>query len=547
MILDMGEITNTTHEITSAVNLTLKCNDCGAEIDSWDASTSTVTAAHNFENGNTCACGYTRSCSEDYHKSIAVKSREPERKKEYNWKNDYLYNYYDHITADTHTRVGKEVWRYTCDVCGESDTYRDDSCENYSIVEAHTLDDAGRCIYCGYVNRECTHKNRKRCSDLLYDYSRSNCVCTTAATHAYTNVTSYVKECCLDCGAQFDTVVEENLTIIDYHWYDNSEGDKNKCADCGYLSECDHKAEIIEGKDFYAHSFGYSNITEKTHDVYGDRHSYLYCSGCGDLVDDGDLEEGIMLTVEHEYINGMCVCGAVEPTQSATPEPTSAPDVTPTPSATVNADATPEPTMPAASDVPQATETPAASETPAMPAASDVPTAKATQPTATEAQQSKHEEDGMMKTLLTAVDALEKEGTSTRIVNLEKVLTDDEVEALEALPMREQLLTFLSVIGFEDQVNAALAADEAVLSPEAEALKAQIQARIQAMDETAYAEFESALMENFAQENIMIDGVDYTVFVLELEVRADGALRYERYGFRHEGDEWLFTRLENDA
>ena len=41
-----------------------------------------------------------------------------------------------------------------------------------------------------------------------------------------------------------------------------------------------------------------------------------------------------------------------------------------------------------------------------------------------------------------------------------------------------------------------------------------------------------------------MDGVEYTVFVLELEVRVGDSVRVERYGFRLEGDTWIFTRLE---
>ena len=147
---------------------------------------------------------------------------------------------------------------------------------------------------------------------------------------------------------------------------------------------------------------------------------------------------------------------------------------------------------------------------------------------------------------MTVADALEAEteAATVQIVNVEKVLTAEEREALEQLPVKEQLLTFLSVIGFEAQVNAAMEASESNFSPEAEALKTQIQTRIEAMDEAAREEFEAALMESFPQEVVVIDGVEYNFFVLEIEVRVGDSVRYERYGFRREGDEWIFTRLE---
>ena len=157
------------------------------------------------------------------------------------------------------------------------------------------------------------------------------------------------------------------------------------------------------------------------------------------------------------------------------------------------------------------------------------------------------DETPMVETVLAVAEAIEGESASIGIVNVEKVILPEEKAALDALPVREQLLTFLSVIGFEEQVNAALAADADGLSAEAVALKEQIQSRIAAMDEAAYAEFEATLLESFPQETIEIDGVEYSFFVLELEVRMGDEVRYERYGFRREGEEWIFTRLEIGA
>ncbi|WP_417018984.1 hypothetical protein, partial [Anaerotruncus massiliensis (ex Liu et al. 2021)] len=81
-------------------------------------------------------------------------------------------------------------------------------------------------------------------------------------------------------------------------------------------------------------------------------------------------------------------------------------------------------------------------------------------------------------------------------------------------------------------------------SESAQALKAQIQERIAAMSEEEYAAFEQALLTSFPQQTVEVDGVEYTFFVLELEVRVGDAVRIERYGFRLEGGEWIFTRLE---
>jgi len=98
-------------------------------------------------------------------------------------------------------------------------------------------------------------------------------------------------------------------------------------------------------------------------------------------------------------------------------------------------------------------------------------------------------------------------------------------------------MTVLAVLGFEDQVNKSLEASGEVLSDAAVALKEQILGRVAAMDEAEKAEFNAALAESFPTETLVVDGVEYTWFVLEIEIRTGNAIHYERYGFRLEGDE----------
>lgn len=176
--------------------------------------------------------------------------------------------------------------------------------------------------------------------------------------------------------------------------------------------------------------------------------------------------------------------------------------------------------------MPAVTDTPKATEAPAEPAYEEAPV---------------EGELTIAETMIQVDAEVAAEGGSIRIVNVEKVLTPEE---LTALPMKEQMLTFLSVIGFEEQVNRTLAARQESLSAGAVALKAQVLERIAAMDEAARAAFEAALLACFPQEVVTIDCVEYNFFVIEMEVRAGGSVRYERYGFRREGDEWIFTRLE---
>ena len=151
----------------------------------------------------------------------------------------------------------------------------------------------------------------------------------------------------------------------------------------------------------------------------------------------------------------------------------------------------------------------------------------------------------MVEALVTVAESIQaEEGATVQISNVESVITAQESQALSALPAKEQILTFLSVVGFEQQVEQALTTTGEALSEPAQALKAQIQERIVSMSEEEYAAFEEALLANFPQQTVEVDGVEYTFFVIELEVRVGDAVRIERYGFRLEGEAWIFTRLE---
>ena len=82
------------------------------------------------------------------------------------------------------------------------------------------------------------------------------------------------------------------------------------------------------------------------------------------------------------------------------------------------------------------------------------------------------------------------------------------------------------------------------LSEEAAALKAGMMARIAAMSAEERAGFEAMLQEAFSRQTILIDGVEHAFFTLELKITSGGEVRYERYGFCLEGEEWILTRLE---
>ena len=292
------------------------------------------------------------------------------------------------------------------------------------------------------------------------------------------------------------------------------------CMMCGYRNSCAHENTSVEERPYYVGDIKVTPVDESTHSWTGPKCRATTCDDCGEVIDLKVIAVDVKFTEAHWFFEDLDFCpdcGYEKPTAKPT--------------------ATPAPTMPAVTDEPIATVAPTAVPT-AEPVYEEVAASEVVHGVKAE------DETPMVETVLAVAEAIEGESASIGIVNVEKVILPEEKAALDALPVREQLLTFLSVIGFEEQVNAAMAADADGLSAEAVALKEQIQSRIAAMDAAAYAEFKAALLESFPQEAIEIDDVEYSFFVLELEVRTGDEVRYERYGFRMEDGAWIFTRLE---
>ena len=137
-----------------------------------------------------------------------------------------------------------------------------------------------------------------------------------------------------------------------------------------------------------------------------------------------------------------------------------------------------------------------------------------------------------------------KEGESWFIVDSDKILTPDELEAMSALSPAEQVLVFTSVIGYEDQVNEVLA-DAEPLSEEAAKLKDAIQQRIAGLQDEEAAAFQSALDTYFPSQILVLDpyGNDYEAELLTVRVTSGEETRDEAYGFRRISGVWSFGQL----
>ena len=109
---------------------------------------------------------------------------------------------------------------------------------------------------------------------------------------------------------------------------------------------------------------------------------------------------------------------------------------------------------------------------------------------------------------------------------------------------QEKLLTFLTVMGIQLKESDSLAQAQAEMSAEAKAAQEQIKQRLDGMSASERTAFEAALTEYFPMETVVMDGEEYTWFTIDLEVWEGDTVRIERYGFRLEGDEWIFAKLE---
>lgn len=130
------------------------------------------------------------------------------------------------------------------------------------------------------------------------------------------------------------------------------------------------------------------------------------------------------------------------------------------------------------------------------------PEAKATSVPTEEAVHGVKAEDktDMVETFSTVTQAI--------IVNVEKLVTHEEKEALEQLPLREQ-----------------------------------IPARIAAMDKEEIAAFRQVPEENSPVETVEMDGVEYCFFVLKGTIETEAGARSGRCGFREEEGAWIFGKL----
>ena len=515
-----------THTYTAYKMTRDVCVHCGMPFNEEYAVEFTEQQPHWFVDGVCEGCGAQSVCP---HDMVTVSYRYA------------LEETYTPIDDYTHRRDSVAHPLYICLRCGQE--WEDTSTtRTESVIDHHHFEDYndGKCA-CGMDDPGCLHEHLGEYGELSYDHP-FECTMVDAYTHLFTGTWVYYPQC-LDCGEiLFDAPRYEEISEVMPHgeYYPgglwcmlckcicNAAGDELPVFTCEHANTT---RRVVSGED------GYMCVDAQTHIAAAYTATQDLCTNyvCQQVVNE-EVEytplEGATAQPHTYDENGVCTaCGYEQPAPTPTPTPapvpsdepiapTAAPTARPTQSAPSD-----EPTVPTATPAPVFTEVPATETVHGVKAEDNVP---------------------MVEALATVVDSIaaEEEGASIQIANVERVVTAEEKAALEALPAKEQIFTFLSVIGFEAQVDETLAGAGAALSEPAQALKAQIQERVAAMTEEDRAAFEEALLTSFPQETIELDGVEYTFFVLELEVRVGDSVRVERYGFRLEGEDWIFTRLE---
>ncbi len=153
----------------------------------------------------------------------------------------------------------------------------------------------------------------------------------------------------------------------------------------------------------------------------------------------------------------------------------------------------------------------------------------------------------MVSALLGAIAEVETEGdeVAVEVVAAQEVMTETEYTTLKTLPLQEQILVTLASVGFEDVLEAATKAMNVELSEDAQTLVTQVTERMAAVPEEERTTVEEKLAQYFPVEEIEVDGVKTSYFVMDLKIMVDGVERVERYGFRlDENGEWIFEKLD---
>ena len=223
--------------------------------------------------GNCSLCGYASSentgCA---HENTEEKFyyENPVRYAQFNEDEHYIYRAGTIYCHDCRTDIGSsntELWNF----------------------EAHTLNDEGNCIYCGYGLDEgyCTHPDSK----LVLDTDQPKTYYKKDENQHLVNFYQY--HYCPDCNSRISE------SFLDATWEDHNFDTSGVCTLCGEVRVCPHPADARED---VALSFSYLPFNDTQHQKFG---SWCpYCTECNQPVGESFPTE----VLENHVLDASGVC-----------------------------------------------------------------------------------------------------------------------------------------------------------------------------------------------------------------------------------------------
>ena len=418
---------------------------------------------------------------------------------------DHDYQYHESSETSTPTSDGASTHSYKVTVtsyeeCTKCYNKISEKTDVQTKTEAHSFNNGS----CGVCNYNCPH------STTHFVPAGGNYSYTSNGASGHTvDVTNYIEvEECNICVSVVKTTEPTSKTYDEAHSYVVN-GDVTECRKCGYQNECSHPS--YEENLTFISDLEFKPKDANTHYVTGYVRKSFLCTECGAKVKpDEEPADEVTEVADHWFENGVCVaCGYIKVTATPTPAPSSSSNSNSNSSSTNNA-------MPA----PTATPVPAVVVPP------------------------------VVSNLFNAIDnaQLQNRNAVIHIVGAEQLLTQEEYTSLNTLTPKEQILVTLASIGLDDVVESAIAALETPLSASGSALIEEITARMIASTPEERAAIEETLATYFPIEEIEIDGVTVTYFVIELSIEIDGVETIQRFGFRQDDDgNWVLDDLTTIA
>lgn len=444
---------------------------------------------------------------------------EPHEKK-WESKSEFLRVDYEQSTASEH--ISKTVSRTyeQCSVCGE--IRNEQEAVTATNKGPHAMN-GSTCSFCGFTCDHPSSSLREIRGGGTYSYTNNGASGHTIHISAVTYVTE-----CMECGATVSTRTVDAESFDGRHELVYKDG-KTSCSLCEYVStdNCDH-ADHGMYYEFWEGDATCKPNDSETHITTGSAAAYDRCNKCGARLSDYITPDGqVSVPENHWYDDGSNVCGGcgyVKVSETATPAPTPAPsdDSSDSGSSSSSSGSSSSSSSSNSTATPAPTAAPVESTAPAV----VVPP--------------------VVSNLFSAIEnaQLKNANAVVHVVGTEELFTKDEYTHLTKLAPKEQILVTLASIGLRDVVESAIAALGTPLSTEGSELIEEITTRMTAATPEERAAIEEILSTYFPIEEIEIDGVKVTYFIIELSVEVDGEETIQRFGFRQDEEgNWILDDL----